>query len=465
MTKPLIDLSKNTKQSQYFNEVMRSVAGLSPNRIFSYGGAVRGGKTYCTLFILMLLARKFPKSRWHVIRKDMPALLATTIPSFEKLCPPGPGAKYSRNPANYYVEFPNGSKIFFKGENLSQDKELKDFLGLETNGIFLEQTEELSERLFQKALERTGSWYIDPMPPGLVFMTFNPTDNWPRQKIYEPYKAGTLAPPYLFIEALPSDNPFVTADQWAAWELMDDISKRRFIHGDWDARRSGSEFYHAFSRTMHIRQVEFDPTLPVHLSFDQNVVPYVTMTCWQVTYDDERRLVLRAFDEYCLENPHNTTGALCERFIADYGSQVASVFYYGDASGNKRDTRQKQSDYDIIRQHFRKYINTGSNRVKKANPNVIRRREFINFILEGRWPALIEVDGDRCRNLTADLFNLKQDANGKKLKEHATDPDSGVRFEKYGHTSDTMDYFVTSVLFQYFQKFLKAGIKGLTSHE
>lgn len=40
------------------------------------------------------------------------------------------------------------------------------FLGLETNGVLLEQTEELSLKLFEKALERTGSWYIPKMLKG-----------------------------------------------------------------------------------------------------------------------------------------------------------------------------------------------------------------------------------------------------------------------------------------------------------
>ena len=55
-----------------------------------------------------------------------------------------------------------------------QDPELKSFLGLETNGVFIEQGEEASPELWQKAIERAGSWYIDPMPPAFVFLTSNP---------------------------------------------------------------------------------------------------------------------------------------------------------------------------------------------------------------------------------------------------------------------------------------------------
>lgn len=135
-------------------------------KILSYGGAIRGGKTYVLLAILIRLAEIFPQSRWHVIRKDMPSLEATSIPSFEKLIAGSKNWKFYRNKSNYHAYHRNGSKIFFKAENLQQDPSLMKFLGLETNGILLEQTEELSLKLFEKALERTGSWYIPKMLKG-----------------------------------------------------------------------------------------------------------------------------------------------------------------------------------------------------------------------------------------------------------------------------------------------------------
>ncbi len=139
--KTIIDLSKNKNQGEYFNTVLASCAGLNNYRRFAYGGAIRGGKTFVTLFILIILARKYANSRWHIVRKDMPALLTTTIPSFEKF--KLNNLRWNRNPGNFFVEFQNGSRIYFKPESIDRDPYLSDFLGLETNGIFLEQAEEL----------------------------------------------------------------------------------------------------------------------------------------------------------------------------------------------------------------------------------------------------------------------------------------------------------------------------------
>lgn len=447
---PAIDLSRNPKQARYFDDVMIAASGRSPFRYFAYGGAIRGGKTYVTLFILIVLCRRFPGSRWHVIRKDSTVLKSTTIPSFEKLAPPG--VKVHRDPGNMYAEFPNGSKIYFKPESLTQDPDLKDFLGLETNGIFLEQGEELSEKAWERAKERTGSWYIDPMPPAFLFLTFNPTSTkWVRETFYEPHVAGTLSAPYYYQTALPNDNPYVTADQWASWREMDEITFRMMVEGDWDARRTDNSFYYGFSRTQHVGLVEFDPNLPVHLSFDQNVLPYVTLTCWQTFTDSAGVSHLRAFDEICLEHPRNTTGELCDEFLRRWGAVTRHVFLYGDASGNKRDTRSKETDYSIVKAKLRPFLSNTSDRTFKSNPDVLQRREWINNVFGRRYPLDIRI-GENCSNTIADFQNVATDANGHKLKRKVRGPNK-ESYEEFGHCSDTADYIFTKVWEREFQRF------------
>lgn len=435
-----IDFSRNPKQGAYFGEVMRSVSGSSGVRFFAYGGAVRGGKTFVTLFSLIMLARKFPGSRWHVVRRDLPALRQTTIPSFEKIAPPS--VRIHRDPGNYHAEFPNGSKIFFKAESKTQDPELRDWLGLETNGIFIEQAEEISEAMWNRAKERTGSWYIKPMPPGLIFLTFNPCDGWVRKTFYEPHTRQNLAPPYYYMNALPRDNAFVTDDQWATWRTMDDISYKMFIEGDWDAKRTDNAFYWAFSRARHVGPVAFDPALPVHLSFDQNVLPYNTLTCWQVRYAPDGTATLQQFDEFCLTYPGNDTEAVCGAFLAKYGAMVKQAYLYGDASGHKRDTRGRETDYSIAKRALRQMLNNSSDRTLRSNPDVLQRREWLNNVLSEKYPIRLII-GDNCANTLNDLQMTQTDANGHKLKKKVSK--DGATFEEVGHTGDTLDYCATTI--------------------
>lgn len=215
--------------------------------------------------------------------------------------------------------------------------------------------------------------------------------------------------------------------------------------------KTGGEFYSSFSAARHVGKVEFRPDLPVHVTFDQNVVPYITAGMWQVDTSGEKAL-LRKFDEFCLANPNNTTERLCQAIKAKYGDAMRTVFYYGDASGHHRDTRGNGTDYEIAARELRKWLNNGSDRTDRRNPPVLQRRDFINNMLEGktRWQILID---DGCKNTVVDLTYLKQDPNGLKWKEKGKDEMSGQVFEKYGHCSDADDYFFCKIAENDFERF------------
>ena len=216
-----VALNQNPKQELFFNTAINAALGKSEYRYLFYGGAIRGGKSFVCATIFLFFAKMFKNSRWHIFRSDFPALSATTIPTFEKIITNSPHWRWNRDKSNYYLENTiSKGKIFFRGENITQDPELNDLLGLETNGIWLEQIEELSEKLFEIGLSRCGSWYIDNMPMPIILSTFNPTQTWVKQKVFEPFRLGELKPPYYFLQALPSDNAFVTKEQWQGWGMM-----------------------------------------------------------------------------------------------------------------------------------------------------------------------------------------------------------------------------------------------------
>lgn len=231
------------KQTELFNKVLAACQKQSEDRYFFFGGAIRGGKTYSVATIIITLCGMYPGSKWHIIRKDMTVLLSTTIPSFEKIIGNSVKWKWLRSSGNYQLTYlPNGSKIFFKPESLQADPELNDFLGLETNGFFLEQIEELSEKVWDRAIERSGSWYIDKMPPAFIFSTFNPTSNWIKSFVHDKWVEGKLESPFCYIQALTKDNSFVTADQWKAWENMDDANYANLIEGSWEFEAKENTF-------------------------------------------------------------------------------------------------------------------------------------------------------------------------------------------------------------------------------
>ena len=72
-------------------------------------------------------------------------------------------------------------------------------------------------------------------------------------------------------------------------------------------------------------------------------------------------------------------------------------------------------------------------------------------IFEGKVPGVEIVIDKGCYNLINDLLYIKEDANGGKVKQRQTE--NGVSFEQYGHTSDALEYLVTTVVEKQFHDF------------
>lgn len=209
--------------------------------------------------------------------------------------------------------------------------------------------------------------------------------------------------------------------------------------------KTGGEYYHAYSRIKHVKKFDMWHDEPIHLSFDFNVVPYMTCVCFQMKFDkDTKRFLVRAFDEFCLPNPKNSTPALCREIIEKYGHvfKPGGIFFYGDYNGKNRQTisEEYRDQYDVIQTHFKRWINNNSDRVRPNMLN-ITRRDFINKIFHGTLPIDVEIH-EQCKELRGDCEFVKEDANGGKNKPKINV--DGVSFEEHGHTSDVFEYFFCS---------------------
>jgi hypothetical protein len=207
--------------------------------------------------------------------------------------------------------------------------------------------------------------------------------------------------------------------------------------------KAGGEFYSSFNRLAHSGDVPYIEGLPLHISFDFNVVPYITLLVWQAKRVGNI-IELRCIDEFCLSAPNNKTDKLCREFENVYKDKLkAGLFYYGDATGKNQDTRGL-TDYQLVQNTLSKYLSNFSNRVPYRNPPVYARRQFINNLFDEKYPVRILVDR-KCKELIRDLEFVKEDATGHKLKEVVKNKDTGQSYEKLGHTSDGMDYILTNI--------------------
>jgi hypothetical protein len=213
---------------------------------------------------------------------------------------------------------------------------------------------------------------------------------------------------------------------------------------------TGGEFYSSFNRLKHVSKIAYNPEIPIHISFDQNTVPYNSASIWQIIGKDGIWYI-DCVDEIALVNPRNSTEEVCEEFAMRYPSHKAGLYYYGDASGKARSTmnRDFKHHYEIVEYKLRSYLVNNSDRTMTKNPSIVKRRDFVNLIFEGKLPIRISIS-ESCKYLIGDLMYLKQALDGTKDKHIVTDKESGEKYQKYGHLSDGMDYILTDLFKSYY---------------
>lgn len=197
-----------------------------------FAGSINSGKSVSQIGALILLSKMYPGSRWFVVRKDLPTLKLTSIPTFLKIVPKSFIDTWNKSES--VCTFTNGSSIKFMAESVKEDPELNRFKGLEPSGFVLEQIEELSEELFTVCKSRLGRWKINPMPPSIIMMNCNPNSYWPKAMFYDAWKADTLKAPYYFQPADVFRNPHLTEEERAHYNELPDEFKRKFINNEWE---------------------------------------------------------------------------------------------------------------------------------------------------------------------------------------------------------------------------------------
>lgn len=154
---------------------------------------------------------------------------------------------------------------------------------------------------------------------------------------------------------------------------------------------------YSFERSLHVAdEIALQPSLPLDLSCDFNVDPMG----WVVGQHKGREAW--ALDEICLEG-HATTQAACQEFIRRYPWPKLDVDVYGDASGKAKDTRSKQSDYDIIRSMLGAHYRQVRMHVPAANPAVVARVNAVNAKLKSADGSVSYRVAKQCQNLALDL--------------------------------------------------------------
>jgi phage terminase large subunit len=214
---------------------------------------------------------------------------------------------------------------------------------------------------------------------------------------------------------------------------------------------SGGEFYRAFSLNEHvIPPVAWDTGEPLHLTFDENVIPFFTCNVIQgsgdytkqideIHIDTRGRLVDDADKTSVLDR---TINEFVRRYPPD--RTQSKVYIYGDPTSRKRDVKLDWGAnlYSIIKAKLTAAGYRVELRVAESAPppNVVGNWENENVF--GKNVAPFFFICSNCQSTINDYIYVKSAMDGAKQKIRLKDKVSGLTYEPFGHPSDANDYFL-----------------------
>jgi hypothetical protein len=252
--------------------------------------------------------------------------------------------------------------------------------------------------------------------------------------------------------------------------------------GDWGKLRTGGEFWKDFNTTRHVVQTTWAEDYPLHITWDENVNPFLTCLVWQlyspkvleavqdgkrvadtlgagITWDGKSYIAIQ-LDEICLEDPRNRVKDVCTEFKSRYPQhRTKGLFVYGDRTSIKEDTKLEKGEnfFTKIMSHVTDYRPTL--RMQGANPSVVDSRDFINqcYVNNGGVQIFINL---KCKKSLYDYQYALEDSDGTLKKTKKTNPVTKVSFEEFGHPSDAKRYLLTVAFSEQFQIYLRGGRKN-----
>lgn len=233
-----------------------------------------------------------------------------------------------------------------------------------------------------------------------------------------------------------------------------------YAKGLWCAKETGGNFYADFSRVRHVSpEAVYDPSLPIHVSFDFNVRPGMHCIIGQI-----KDSTVYIIAEIQGREPDNKTERLCRLIRHQFIDHAGGMVIYGDPAGRAEDTRAEKghNDYYIILKELSEFRPTM--RVAHKHPSVKMRGQWLNAIFSEQFDGINVLVSPECGGLINDFMYVKENPDNTKFKEKVKDAETKITYERYGHYSDCYDYLMCEAFVTSFQRYQKSdGINTFIS--
>ena len=209
-------------------------------------------------------------------------------------------------------------------------------------------------------------------------------------------------------------SPFIPAAEIeAARADMDEKSFRQEFEASFETM--SGRVYYPFDRNVHaVRELPFNPQLPIWIGQDFNIDPMSS-----VVFQKQRDGTLWAIDEICL--PASNTQELCDELERKYWRYLDQITIYPDPAGAYRGHQRGESDLDIFRERGFK-----RQKYRRKHPPVADRVNAVNRLLRSADGSVRLLVDPRCKKFIEALEQTlyvpgSREVDKKAGTEHAAD--------------------------------------------
>lgn len=413
---------------------------------------------------------RFPHTRMALVRKQLKDIKNSTLITIKKVLGEWgleEDVNYSINNLTNVITFWNGSEILMMElADLPSDADFSRVGSLELSGVMVEEATEISERAADTIFSRIR-WQLDKsFKVPKMFLGCNPAPCWLRSRFVQDDDGNPVEcrDNERFIRFSVWDNPdddFRRTYEASLNRIKDNATRERLLYGNWDfSEPNDMAIYSKFNGEKHlesgVKDKYYDPLKPVIVSIDFNVAPHMSSLVTQIDYEAKKVYI---FSEVLglPKDKENNTPAFAKKlrkYLLDW-RHVGGTNITGDPSGRQRSTTSEDgvNNYTIITDALGEKALRPSIKLFKKQPPQKTRCEFVNDVLSGYdgWTIIID---NKCRKLIEDLIYQPKNEDGTKSKKKVTDPKTGVKYEKYGHLSDCLDYLLCYFLKDSYNSFI-----------
>lgn len=346
-------------------------------------GSVGSAKSILMAHLVVTHCLMFANARAVLCRRSMPDLKDTILQKVidHLTCTPElvEGVHWIHNITKGSVHFSNGSEIISRSW---ADKKFTKFRSIEASFAAVEElteNDDTDKKFYPELMMRIGR--LPHVPENVVVCATNPDD--PAHWVYKHFIESKIPTRHVYY-SLTEQNPFLPKKYIEHLQrTMDPKLARRMLRGEWISINQDG-IYYAYTDEKNYRDIEYtpNPRHAIHITWDFNIGQGKPMSavCFQNIGGE-----FHFFNEVVIHTA-NTLEVL-EEYAARGLFEFSHFIINGDRNGKNKDTRSNRTDYEIIEQFIRAYVQKKGTRpivttnVPLSNPGLRPRHNRTNALM------------------------------------------------------------------------------------